>query len=121
MKRLAMMLMSGALAAASLRCAAEPACTKVTVEATVETERAELTLADLLTPGTCAPWREAAARVSLGAAPRAGSVRVLDGRQTRRLLEDLADRKLANRDLATHNLNLDQPVSLQIPERIVVQ
>jgi hypothetical protein len=111
MKRLAMVVMSGLFAAAPLRCAADPACAKVAVEARVEVGPGELTLADLLAQGTCPEMRQAAARVSLAAVPRAGSVRVLDGRQVRRLLEKLAD----------SGLNLKKTVSIQIPERIVVQ
>jgi hypothetical protein len=111
MKRLAMVLMSGVFAAASLRCAAEPACAQVAVEAAVDAKRGELSLADLLGRGTCPEWREAAARVSLGAAPRAGSVRVLEGSQIRRRLEELA----------SGGLGLKDAVSMQIPERIIVQ
>lgn len=111
MKRLAMVLMSGVIAAASLPCGAEPACTEVAVEASVEAGRGELTLADLLARGTCLPLRQAAAQVSLGTAPRAGSVRVFDGRHIRGLLEGLAD----------GGLSLGKTAGMQIPERIVVQ
>jgi hypothetical protein len=90
MKRLAMVLMIGVFAASSLPCRAEPACMEVAVEASVEAGPGELTLADLLGRGMCPQLREAAARVSLGAVPRPGSVRVLDGREVRRLVEAVA-------------------------------
>jgi hypothetical protein len=111
MKRLAMVLMSGALAAASLRCAAQPACTQVVVPASVEAGQGELTLADLVGRGSCPEVREAAAQVSLGTAPRAGSVRVFDGREVRRQLEELA----------SAGLSAGKPRSMQVPERIVVK
>ena len=112
MTRLAIAAVSGVLVAVSLPCAAGQACKNVAVEASVEIAQGELTLADLLTRNSCPQWREAAAQVSLGAAPRGGSARVLDGRRVRLLLEGLGN-------------NLDQKVeeagSMQIPERIVVQ
>lgn len=66
MKWRAMVLISGALAASSLRCGAEPACPQVVVPASVEAGRGELTLADLMARGSCPQMREAAAQVSLG-------------------------------------------------------
>jgi hypothetical protein len=112
MKRLAMVLMSGVFTAAALRCAAEPVCTRVAVEGRVEAAGpGELTLADLLARGTCPQLRQVAARVSLGSVPRAGSVRVLDGRQVRRLLETLAG----------DGLSVRKTISMQIPERIAVR
>jgi hypothetical protein len=111
MKRLAIALWSGMFAVASLPCGAEPACTDVAVEASVEAGRGELTLADLLGRDTCPRLRDAAEQVSLGALPRAGSVRVLDGRQVRRLLEGLEGGSLIPGKTA----------GMKIPERIVVQ
>jgi Chaperone for flagella basal body P-ring formation len=112
MKRLAIALMSGMFAVVSLPCAAEPACTKLAVEASVEIGQGELTLADLLAPGRCPRWREAAAQVSLGAAPRPGSARILDGRQVQLLLEALANHP---------EQKVEEARGMQIPERIVVQ
>jgi hypothetical protein len=113
MKRLVtvLMLMSGALAAGTLRCEAQAACAQVTVEARVEAGPGALTLANLLGPGTCLRWRRAAERVNLGAAPRAGSERVFDGRQVRRLLEELE----------AGGVRLQEAGSVQVPERIVVK
>jgi hypothetical protein len=87
MKTFSIMLMIGLLAVAPLLCRAEQACSGASVEASVEAGPGELTLADLLTLETCPQVRERAARVSLGKAPQSGSVRVLDGREVRRLLE----------------------------------
>jgi len=131
LKRFAMMLLSGVFVAASLRCGAESACGKVTVEASVEAGQGELTLADLLGGGTCPLLRQAAAQLNLGTVPRAGSVRVLDGRRVRLLIESLANHELADNlltnHLANHRLtNHAEPsekeaASIEIPERIVVQ
>lgn len=110
MKRLAIALISAILAAASLRCRAEQACAEVAVEASIEGDSGELTLADVLAPGTCAQVRNAAARVDLGTVPRSGRVRVLDGREIRRRLEE-ADGGLAS----------VKPSGITIPERIVVK
>jgi len=115
MKRLAMMLMTGVFAAGSLslslRCAAQPVCTEVAVEASVEAARGELTLADLLGRGVCPQIRQPASQVSLGTAPRAGSVRVLDGRRISRMLEEIAG----------EGLSPGKTVAMKIPERIVVR
>jgi hypothetical protein len=97
MKFFARALLSGVFAAAALGCARGQACRQVTVEpdveigveSAVETEPGSLTLADLLAPGSCAQVRAAAARVQLGSVPRAGSVRVLDGGEVRRMLVKL--------------------------------
>ena len=108
-------LMCGLLAAASLRCPAEPVCAEVTVEASVEASPGALTLADMLGRGTCPQLREAAAGVNLGAAPLPGSVRVLDGREVRRLLDKLEG------GLAGAAVSIGKLSSMAIPERIVVK
>jgi hypothetical protein len=110
MKVFAVVLMSSALAAPSLGCAAETVCPQIAVSARVETAQAELTLADLLVPDVCPQLREAAAGLSLGRAPRVGMVRVLDGREIRRRLEEFAD-----------GFNLTKTIGMQIPERIEVR
>jgi hypothetical protein len=111
MKRFAMALISGLLAAVSFACANEEACTKVTVQSRVEVKLGELTLADLLARGTCPQLRQAAAQVTLGTAPRAGSVRVLDGRRIRSALEGLAGAGSTSK----------KEIGINVPERIVVQ
>jgi hypothetical protein len=103
-------LVAGVLATASVPIAAEPACTEVAVAANVEAAREDLTLADLLR-GDCPQLREAAAQVSLGAAPRAGSVRVFDGGQVRGLLEEFAGAGLSEKQIS----------AAEIPGRIVVR
>ncbi len=116
MKRLAtirVVVMTAAIfAAVPIRCAAQPACAKVVVESSVEAGQGQLTLADLLGPGTCSQVREAAAHVGLGTAPRPGSVRVFEGGRIRVLLEELANG-------GTENLR--DAARMKIPERIVVQ
>jgi Chaperone for flagella basal body P-ring formation len=116
MKRVATILvvvMTAAIfAAVPFRCMAEPACAKVAVESSVEAGQGQLTLADLLGPGTCSQVREAAAQVRLGTAPRPGSVRVFEGRRIRVLLEELANGGTENAREAAR---------MKVPERIVVQ
>jgi len=111
MKQLALLLIAGMFAAGSRRCRAETACTEVTVQANVESGQRELTLADLLASGSCVELLQAAALVGLGAVPRAESVRVLDGRQIRRRLEDLTEA----------GLNLKTITSMHVPVRILVR
>src|SRR5271169_4231535 len=111
MKRLAMVLLGGVFADASLPCGAQLACPVVVVEGGVEAGQGALTLADLLEPGACVQLRQAAAQVSLGQAPRLGSTRVLDGGQIRWLLEGLEGGDSRSR----------KTVGMKVPERIVVQ
>jgi hypothetical protein len=116
MKRLAVFLMCGAFGIGAFGvapgyCWAAPACAAVAVDARVEVAQGELTLADLLGPGSCRQLREAAAQVKLGAMPRPGSVRVLDGGGIRRLLKQLAEQ----------DSMLAGIVGAQIPQRVVVR
>lgn len=110
MKRLAILLLLGGLAA-SLRAHAETNCPRVAVPSRIATERGELTLADLLVPGSCEQLRRAAAQVHLGTAPGSGSVRVFDGRQIRERLERLSG----------GSSKLKKTVLMQVPERISVR
>ena len=114
MKRLARLLLMiiGMLSAASRRCGAESVCSELAVPSRVEAAKGELNLADLLSHGTCSQLQQAASQVSLGVAPQAGSVRVLDGRQVRQLLAGLEEG--GSRSPGTR-------VRLKIPERIVVE
>jgi hypothetical protein len=82
----------------------------VTVQATVELSGEELSLADLLAPGSCQTLSRAAARVHLGRTPLAGSVRVLPGNEVRDLLQKITSRGTA----------LTVPAQ-SVPERIVVR
>lgn len=123
MKRLARMamtevmsaVMAGLFVAGSLPCGAESACSELTVPARVEAAKGELSLADLLTHGTCPRFLQAASQVNLGAAPRAGSLRVLDGREVQQLLAGL------NEGNENKNKDAETPVRMKIPERIVVE
>lgn len=115
MKLAIMMLTIAMLAAAALVCRADQACVGMAVEASVEAGPGELTLADLLTRETCLQVRERAARVSLGKAPRPGSVRVLEGREVQRRLEILAG--VPGGAMGS----VGQSGGLAIPPRIVVR
>ncbi len=112
MKRPDMFLVSALLLASSLACAAQAACGVIRVRERVEAERSDLTLADLLAADACLPWRQAAQQVNLGEAPRAGSLRVIDGSQVRQWLAAI-----------TGSLGVAKPHDndLVIPARIIVQ
>src|SRR5579863_9621497 len=110
MKQVAMVIVSAVLAVWPLLCAGETACTEVALEASVEVGREELTLADLMAHDACKEFRQAAERLSLGAAPRAGKLRLLDGRSILPLLETLVNTGAPK-----------QLIAIKIPERIVVQ
>jgi len=103
------------LAMLSLPCCAEPACREVVIRAQVEAAQGALRLADLLAPETCSQLYGRAAQVTLGAAPRTGSMRVFDGSDIRRLLEPLGEHSFGEHEqsLAINNSH--------IPERIVVR
>ena len=113
MKRLAtiMILITLGCASSSLPCRGEAACQKLVVRSQVEAAQGELSLADLLAPGMCPQWYRWAALVSLGAVPRAGSARVLEGDEIRRLIHGSGDRgrKISGDD------------RLRIPERVVIR
>jgi len=57
--------------------------------AEVQASRADLSLADLLSPDSCAALRRYAAAIRLGAAPLEGSIRVFEADRIRALLEPL--------------------------------
>src|SRR5271155_675988 len=123
MKRLARALVGVGFAAATLTlsCRAESVCTTA-VRPSIEVGAGELTLADLLEPKACPQLRQLAAQVSLGTAPRAGSERVLDGRQIGRLIDALAEgvpRLPPEKDKS--NGDEDKDEDRRIPERIVVR
>ncbi len=92
------------------RCAAGTSCSLVGLEASVRIAAPELTVADLLSPDTCARVRQAAARISLGAAPRAGKTRALDGMELRGLIEAIL-----------RGMGVTGEIAGQIPDRVVVQ
>jgi len=119
MKRFAMAMIGVGFGAAalSLQCRAEPACASAAVRSRIEAGPGELTLADLLQPEVCPRWHELAAQVSLGEAPRAGSERVLDGREVRRMIEALGTPAWH----ATVGADGHTDEGRRIPERIVVR
>jgi len=106
MKWSGMALMGGVLLAPALQSAAQTACAGVSVRASVDAARKDLTLADFLSSETCPRTRQAAAQVSMGKAPRAGAVRVVEGQQMRALLAGLVSDNAGN------------TASMQIPDRI---
>jgi hypothetical protein len=113
MKRLCLALIAIGLAVAGPAGLAETACRAPMVRAQVEAAAGGLTLADLLAPGTCARWYGAAAQVSLGMAPRAGGVRVIEGGEIRRLIRGLGGQEIAEREAAGREA--------YVPERVVVR
>jgi len=114
MKRVVTLLLTvtGMLAAVALRCVAESVCSELVVQSRVEAAKGDLNLADLLSHGTCSRFQQAASQVSLGAAPQAGTVRVLDGRQVRQLVAGLEEGESQGKGTR---------VRMKIPERIVVK
>ena len=120
MRWLAMALISVACAAAPLNCRAESECAPASVRSSVEVEGEQLTLAELLEPDTCSWWRGLATRMSLGAVPRAGSERVFEGREIRRLLSTLENRISSSAGGGRRVPEQVVPEHI-VPERIVVR
>jgi Chaperone for flagella basal body P-ring formation len=77
----------------------------------VHAHGADLSLADLLSPGSCPELLQSAARIRLGAPPLAGSVRVFDGNEVRSLVEQTL------RNLPPWR----RPDTVRVPERIQVR
>lgn len=77
----------------------------------VEVSRPDVFLSDLLAPGSCSHLRQAAARMRLGAAPRAGSLRVLDGDEVNAMLSRL---------LPAANQSWSAPGAV-VPARVVIR
>jgi Chaperone for flagella basal body P-ring formation len=72
---------------------APASCGRIRVRAEVEVAGGDVTLANILDAGTCSTVVRAASRVRLGAAPLAGSPRVLRGDEVRALVESLGSEK----------------------------
>ncbi len=96
-----------ALASMALPAWSQAACA-ASVLPDVEVGKAGFFLSDLLGPGTCPQLLTAAAQVRLGAAPLAGSVRVLEGSEVRALLERVPGA-------------LNAATAIEVPERIRVR
>ena len=106
------LLVCGALlTVAASNCAGQRSC-NVAVRAQVEIADSDLTLADLLTPDSCAEVRTAAAAVNLGATPLEGSPRVLLGSQVKERIEAIIS---GNRD------RISSVILSGVPERITVR
>ena len=108
--RLRMALVTAVVGFVPLPSAAQSVCRRVTFQAHVEVRREEIALADLMAGNTCPPLRAAAVRISLGAAPRAGSLRVFTGDEIRRRVETLAG-----------GVAGEWMTGIPIPERIAVR
>jgi hypothetical protein len=105
-KWIGMALMIGVPLAPVPRCVAQTGCATLSVRASVEAAREDLTLADFLPSDACPRMHHAAAQVSMGKAPRAGAVRVIEGQQIRALLGGLV------------SYNAGSAAIMQIPDRI---
>jgi hypothetical protein len=85
-------------------------CSQLRVKDYVELRGGEFTLADLLSSGTCSRMHEMASRVNLGAAPTAGTVRVLGRSQVQGWLDALAAAS-----------GISDEIASPVPAKIVVQ
>ncbi len=104
------LIFAAAWFAPALPCLAAASCAHLRVKARAVVGSGEVSLADLLDSSACARYRQLAAEANLGAAPLAGSVRVLDGEQVRRRFDAIA---AAN--------GLQEEFVQDVPARIVVQ
>ncbi len=111
MKLLPIVALFTGLHLAVLGCGAQTPC-RVGIEEKVEVIGPALRLADVLSPDTCPDVISAAARMSLGAVPADGSVRVLRGTDVTSWLQAILGRL---------TIRVNGPRVEQIPERIVVR
>jgi len=88
MNRLAIIVAFGSLLNTTLPCQGQTTC-EVAVLGSVEAHKPDLSLADLLVPGTCPPILASASEVGLGRSPLPGSARIFEGGQVRALLEQI--------------------------------
>jgi hypothetical protein len=88
---------------------AQPGCNHVAVRREVEVPAGEVSLAAVLSGDTCPALAQSAAHVCLGAAPLAGSARVLEGETVRALLGKLH----AGNDIGKFNIT--------VPERVTIR
>jgi hypothetical protein len=89
------------------------------VLASIEVSGASLSLADLLSPDSCPAIRRAASGIRLGAAPREGSPRVMEGSQVRARLEELFHKELVDRGSSGNSSR--EPLLAEVPERISIR
>jgi hypothetical protein len=102
--------------------AAGQATCQATLRASVELAGGEFSLADLLEgdADSCPELRRAAARVSLGKTPLAGSVRVLEGEAVRTLLRELTEHELTEHELLENARASSAASATRVSERITV-
>jgi hypothetical protein len=105
--------------------AAQPSCVAVGVLANAEVGDSGVTLADLLTAGSCPALRSAAAALWLGNAPQPGATRIFVGSEIRRALDQIKHDQSAL-DPALDPLTLSESLhkalaNAHIPERVVVR
>lgn len=81
---------------------------RIVIQSEIEVTSRNLSVADLLAPGSCPELANAAAEIPLGQAPLSGSVRVLDREQVRALLQPM----LAGQESAD---------DIAIPQRVVIR
>jgi hypothetical protein len=95
---------------------------QATLRASVELAGGEFSLADLLEgdADSCPELRRAAARVSLGKTPLAGSVRVLEGEAVRTLLRELTEHELTEHELLENARASSAASATRVSERITV-
>jgi hypothetical protein len=119
MNRLTIALIGVGFAAAALSCRADSACL-IAVIPSIRVGPGELTLADLLEPKACPHLRQLAAQMNLGAAPRAGSERVFEGREVGRLIDGLEEAGQSESD-DRYQERYKTDDERRIPARIVVR
>src|SRR5258708_33102830 len=86
------------------------------VQAGVDVNDGEFSLADLLTPDICRGFRRLAARLPLGRSPLPGSARVFSGEEIRTLIK-----KSLSLGGETTGETTNEPPSVRVPERITVR
>jgi hypothetical protein len=82
------------------------------VQAGVEVNDGEFSLADLLPPDICPGFRHLAARLLLGRSPLPGSTRVFSGEEIRTLIK---------KSLSLGSETTNEPPRVRVPERITVR
>ena len=117
MNRRILAMLAGMFAFATARAPAQTDCEPPTMRAEVEVGPGALTMADLLPPGACPRFYQAAARIGLGSAPLPGSVRVLAGRDILQRIHSLGEMLAMDASPNEHNARL----AWHLPERIVVR
>jgi len=89
-----------------------PGSCKVVVQANVEVADADFSLANLLTPASCAELRQSAAGLRVGRVPLAGSPRILTGDEIRALLQKITNPRDRN-SIASYSVDIPERVSVR--------